>query len=175
MFHFGLVPTVFMQTAAVQIRPCPDGEHRKNLQAHPLSEQELRPEQAVSERYVWTRQAFPQPYGDSPEGSSAPSAETRRQRGGALSSPRRLINGAAEVTEKRWLCVVLGHAATGPPLPAKRSGAGARPHRRAAPRLWRRPAYSAGPPAAPPRACAGTSRPAPLRGAGPGAASGPSA
>lgn len=41
-----------MQTAAVQVRPCPDGEHQKNLQAHPMLERELRPERVTSERYV---------------------------------------------------------------------------------------------------------------------------
>lgn len=43
---------VFMQTAAVQIRPCPDGEHQKNLQAHPVLEQELRREDVISEPYA---------------------------------------------------------------------------------------------------------------------------
>lgn len=79
-----------MQTAAVQIRPRPDGEHQKNLQAHPLLERELRPERVTSERYVWRRPTFSQPCGDSPESSSALSAETKRQRGGTLLSGKDL-------------------------------------------------------------------------------------
>jgi len=59
IFHFRLVLAVFTQTTAVQIRPHPDGEHQKNLQAHPVLEQELRPDRVTPEACVPARQGTP--------------------------------------------------------------------------------------------------------------------